>query len=382
MADAQTRWVKLVAGEQVKEGRVTSIAADDYVINIGLSRGVNVGDYYLVHYDGGDIYDINGALMGVYKVPVALLKVRSVSASESTCEVTASSQGWAIQGGDRVVQISESNANKLKFATFRSALGNSRPPDRVGRWTREFSSDNPMTVLVKYFSAWTVPGFQLIVPPAPAGFYYTEAPVLPPFNISVVKVPAVLPDPSLAVVHVAEAPVVLQTPPQPVPPPPPPPAVYQAPVPPVPPLYQPFPPSMPNFDVNQISDVRLVRTFPLTQVEMYALEIQHRGAWNLYSNKRYLEAFSAFCKQALEYNGNYLSAYWAGVCALKLEDTPVAVSWFGRALDINPYYQPAIKELSDISNKANQPKQASQPAKTKAKTAPAKAKTAPKAKTE
>jgi hypothetical protein len=162
------------------------------------------------------------------------------------------------------------------------------------------------------------------------------SPMVPPFNIGVVKFPSVLPNPPAGI---APAPV------QPVPPP-----VYQAPVPPVPPVYQSFPPSTPDFDVNQISDARLIRTFPLTQVEMYALEIQHRGAWNLYSNKRYLEAFSAFCKQSLDYAGNYLSAYWAGVCALKLENTPVAFSWFNRALEINPYYQPAIKGLSDIAN--------------------------------
>jgi hypothetical protein len=143
----------------------------------------------------------------------------------------------------------------------------------------------------------------------------------------------------------------------------------QAPVPPVPPAYQPFSPVMPAFDVNQIADARLIQTFPLTQEEMYTLEIQHRGAWNMYSNGRYFEAFGAFCKQSLDYSGNYLSAYWAGASALKLSDPQMAVLWFNRALEINPYYQPARKALSDVFNPKKDLKQAPRPVKAKVRRA-------------
>jgi hypothetical protein len=357
--DAQPGWVKLVAGEQAKEGRITAIAADTYVIDIGVSRGARVGEHYLVHYDSGNVHDVNGVLLGVYKVPVAVLRVREVATWESFCEVAAPSRGWVIQRGDGVVSMAATHANKLKFATFRSTPGKPRSPGYNGRWTRVSAGIDPFNIVVKYNTYWTLPGLPQTRPPASPGFYYMILPTVPPFNIGVSKAPpvapVVLPDPSLRVAQAPQAPV------QSIPPP-----VHQAPAPPVPPVYQPFPTTMPAFDANQISDARLIRTFPLTQVEMYALEIQHRGAWSLYSNKRYLEAFSAFCKQSLDYAGNYLSAYWAGISALKLENPQVAFSWFNRALEINPHYLPAMKQLSDM---ANQMKEPSQPAEARAKAA-------------
>jgi tetratricopeptide (TPR) repeat protein len=96
-----------------------------------------------------------------------------------------------------------------------------------------------------------------------------------------------------------------------------------------------------DFDANHIADARLIRTFPLSQVEMNDLEIQHRAAWTLYSNQQYMEAFDSFSKQAMSFRGNYLSPYWAGMTALKLNNIQVATAWFNRALEINPYFAPA-----------------------------------------
>jgi hypothetical protein len=318
-AHTQAGWVRLYSGEQqAKEGRVFAIAAEIYMIDIGISKGARVGEYYLVYYDGGYVYDTNGVSIGVYEVPVAVLQVKETATSESFCEVASPSKGWVIQHGDGVVAISARDADKLKFATFRSLPDKPHLSGYTGRWSRVLSGTDPVSVVVKYNTHWTQPGLPQSAPPASPGFYYADSPMMPPFNISAAE-------------------VTLPPPVQPVPPP-----MY----------YQPPPQYALDFDVNQISDARLIRTFPLTQVEMYSLEIQHRGAWNLYSNKRYLEAFSAFCAQSLDYAGNYLSAYWAGISALKMGENQVAIGWFNRALQINPNYQPAIKELYDISNKA------------------------------
>ncbi|MDR1472893.1 MAG: hypothetical protein LBS75_10270 [Synergistaceae bacterium] len=114
----------------------------------------------------------------------------------------------------------------------------------------------------------------------------------------------------------------------------------------------PYPPNywvMPyDFDVNLITDLRLARTFPISQVEVYALEIQHRQAWDMYSRKRYDAAFNSFARQAANYDGNYLSPYWAGMCALKLGNPSLAEAWFNTALGINPNYRPAMEEISKI----------------------------------
>jgi hypothetical protein len=96
-----------------------------------------------------------------------------------------------------------------------------------------------------------------------------------------------------------------------------------------------------DFDANNIADARLIRTFPLSQAEMNALEIEHRGAWSLYSKGRFAEALDSFSRQSVSFRGNYLSPYWAGMSALRLRDVQAATAWFDSALVINPYFLPA-----------------------------------------
>jgi hypothetical protein len=122
-------------------------------------------------------------------------------------------------------------------------------------------------------------------------------------------------------------------------------------LPPSPPAQEPPYPPYPNypaagqtmldFDANNIADARLIRTFPLSQEQMNALEIEHRGAWNLYSSGRFMEAFDSFSRQSASYAGNYLSPYWAGMSALRMGNLDIAGSWFDTALMINPYFAPA-----------------------------------------
>jgi tetratricopeptide (TPR) repeat protein len=131
--------------------------------------------------------------------------------------------------------------------------------------------------------------------------------------------------------------------------------------------YAPYPPSLNvpenytatlDFDANKIADARLIRTFPLAQPAMNALEIEFRGGMDLFSKKRFAEAYESFTHQAWAYGGNYLSPYWAGVCALKLGDRDNAIAWYNNALGINPYYEPARNAmLNALNNEKPQPKQ-------------------------
>jgi tetratricopeptide (TPR) repeat protein len=118
-----------------------------------------------------------------------------------------------------------------------------------------------------------------------------------------------------------------------------------------------------EFDSNKIADARLIRTFPLSQPDMNALEIQFRGGMALFSAQRYYEAFEAFMRQT-SFPGNYLSPYWAGVCALKIGDASTAVNLFNNSLSINPYYEPARNALVAAQRPIPaQPRQNAQPAK-------------------
>jgi hypothetical protein len=358
-ARAGTKWIKLDHGG--REGHVYAIAADAYEINVGISGGAAVGDYYLAYEDGSDVYDANGALLGSYKIPLAVLKVKQVSTNGSTCEIAFPSKGWVIQKGDKVMPVSYANANHLRFATYRATPARPHLKGYTGRWLRVPQGQKPASVIVNYYYQWMLPGLPPNAPPAAPGFYYMDAPASWPFAVEAVRVPEIMASsvPSYeAPLPVYEAPQPVYDVPQPVYAPPLPQAVY------LPnPLYSAV---AYDFDVNKITDARLIRTFPLSQVEMYALEIQHKTAWNFfYSNKRYAEAFDAFCRQSIEYRGNYLSPYWAGQSALKLGNVQSAMAWFEMALRINASYQPARDALMSISDKIKRDAKSSSPPKKK-----------------
>jgi hypothetical protein len=310
-------------GDAEIEGRVIGIAADSYVIDIGVALGSTEGSYYLVYSEGGAVYDADGALIGSYKIPQSVIRASNVSMSESICKVVLPSKEWVIQRGDGVIPITEASAHGLKFATYRTTPDAPRLSGYNGRWVRTSPILDPVSVIVKYYVQWNMPGLPQGFPTTAApGYYYLEFPMAQPLAAN----------PAAVAYH--------------TPPPTAPPAVE-----PVQPLYRLNPPNraaLIDFDVNRITDARLIKVFPLTQVEMYALEIQHRRAYHLYSNKRYREALDAFSEQSVSYFGNYLSPYWAGMSAKNLKNRQLAATWFKNALQINPLYQPAKDALDEL----------------------------------
>jgi tetratricopeptide (TPR) repeat protein len=111
-----------------------------------------------------------------------------------------------------------------------------------------------------------------------------------------------------------------------------------------------------DFDANKISDARLIRTFPISQPEMNALEIQFRGGQALYNKGDYYGAFQVFAGQ-FQFRGNYLSPYWAGLCALKMGNRQAAIDVLNQALSINPYYEPARGAIVAAQTYVPQPPQ-------------------------
>jgi tetratricopeptide (TPR) repeat protein len=99
-------------------------------------------------------------------------------------------------------------------------------------------------------------------------------------------------------------------------------------------------------ELNDSTDANLIKYYPLTRKERTWLATRHRGALNLYSQKKYDDAYAAFSKLADDYDGcDYLAAYWAGVTAGKLKRGGEAAAWFRRAVEVNPNYRPALAEL-------------------------------------
>ncbi|MDR1508923.1 MAG: tetratricopeptide repeat protein [Synergistaceae bacterium] len=105
-----------------------------------------------------------------------------------------------------------------------------------------------------------------------------------------------------------------------------------------------------NSELNDSTDAKIINSYPLSANDKNTLGIQHRGAYTLYSQKKYQQAYEAFSKLADDYDVNYLSAYWAGVTARQLKKDDEAKAWFERALAINPNYNPAKDALSGKSS--------------------------------
>jgi hypothetical protein len=298
-------------------------------------------------------YADNGSPTGP-KTPLAVLKVRQAAGNFSICSLVSPSTTGILSIGDKVVPVSLSTVKNLTLAA-------TRPDDCYPR----IATEGYLSQIAPAFAANTAP--QPIAAPV-----YSDVDALrgqpQPVAYSV-PAPAPLETyaavPQSVVQPVGGAPVAYNAyqapqgvyPPAAVAPAPAPVAVAPQPIP-QPYGNVPFPPQPNNpenyavtldFDSNSIADARLIRTFPLSQPDMNALEIQFRGGWNFYASQRYYEAFESFSRQS-SFPGNYLSPYWAGMSALHLGDRQSAIAWFNNSLAINPYYQPARNAISNASN--------------------------------
>ncbi|MDR3255326.1 MAG: hypothetical protein LBT31_07140 [Synergistaceae bacterium] len=397
--EASTEWVRLVTNDA--DGYVLSVDGNSVMIDASISRGARKGGLYLVYSDAGDIYDVNGAYIGKGKTPLAVLKVREPSTTHSFSVIMPPSNGLLVQPGDRIEPISATRAKRVRFAKYRT---NSEPAyggDIEGYISQSPYSDELIAITPVAVAVPTAPPAQIVIPaatPVPAAAPVRYAP--PVQTAAPIRVPAATPVQSAAQLPLPPVTTVqVPAPPRSLPAPvttaqivvPAAPGYYYVDSPsynvvpvrsaaqpiiqgsyPPPPAVRPEPPHPPapsnpanydvmlDYDANKIADARLIRTFPLAQVEMNTLEIQHRSAWDLYSKQRYLEAFESFANQSVQFKGNYLSPYWAGICSLKLKNLEVADAWFNRALEINPYYEPARNAKQNAAQyvmKSSQPKE-------------------------
>jgi TolA-binding protein len=298
-----------------EDSYVTSKTGNDVVINVGSSIGVQPGATYLVYSDGGVETDLDGRVLGRNKIPLAVVKVTDVQPYFSTCAVAAPSKSAVIERGDKIEPIALSKSKTMKF------------PDK-----RPVASNHDSEAM-RWLMGERKPGApQPAVSPNPA--------------------PAATPAPAAASTAKPAAPATLAPAPVASPAPVTPPAA--------PSVATPKPAGnfqwreIEGFDCNSSTDAKVIDTFPLTPRERNTIGIAHRGAYNTYAKGRYKDAFEIFAKLATDYDCNYLSSYWAGVCATKLRSTKEAAKWFERALSINPDYKPAREWLDKLgTSRAN-----------------------------
>jgi hypothetical protein len=298
IADAVNRMAHGIRSEVGGEySYVTSKSGGDVKIDVGSNLGAQPGHLYLVYLDGpNETHPVTGRVLGRNRLPLSVVKVTAVQSGFSTCDVADGASGKLIERGDKIIPISTAEAKSMVT-------------------NKKFLTKRPVRI----------PPDDIFNPQPPIDPGKTPNPPGP--------VPGT-PDPD------------------PAPPEPPSPA---------PPL--PVGPGnmrdVPGVDPDNTTDSKLIEAYAfLSHIERNNLGIQHRGAYKLYSARRYKDAFEAFAKLTDDCPGNYLSAYWAGMSASKLRSYKEAIKWFDRALAVNPNYQPAIdgKARAEASGSRNNKK--------------------------
>lgn len=269
-----------------ESSHVIALTGDGYVIDVTSQEG----SLYLIYLDGKSIVGMDGSVVAKEKIPLAVVKVRDVNPGHSTAVLADGCSGKLVQRGDKVEPISREKSKQL---LDRKAFAKSRPSASEGTYEQIFGGKSDGNS------------------PVEASASQTQEPALTQSDAGPLDQPAEEP---------AGAP-----------------AAPEARV-------------IEGLDPNTSSDSKVIETYPLASSKRANLGIRHRGAQSLYSSGKYKQAFEAFVLLVEEYDGNYLSAYWAGLSAQKLNSTKEAAKWFDRAIAINPHYKPALDAKAKNSN--------------------------------
>ena len=271
----------------------------EFMIDEGETRAVEPGMLFLVYSDGRTLLDMEGNIVAKKRIPLSVLKVARTDFDMSYCTVANGAKASVIKRGDKIEPISGEEASKIV-------------KDKVLPAKRQDELSSGRTD-------------ELLSQIGGGGNAGVERPI--------VADQALEPEPESAPSRpVTETPAARKPAPKPT--------VTE-------------PAARKSADSNTSVNADVIKTYPISATDQRTLEIQHRGAWNLYSKKNYKAALDKFSELVDAYpDSNYLSAYWAGMSALKIKARKnEARGWFERALEINPDYQPAIDALGKLQKK-------------------------------
>jgi curli biogenesis system outer membrane secretion channel CsgG/TolA-binding protein len=268
-------------------------------ISRGAKSGVKKGGIYLIYVDGPEVFDIDGESLGRDRFPIAVVKVVDVLSGFSNCEIApAGGKMSNIQRGDRIQPIS---AKEAKEYVTRKLLPSERPKRRAYQDTAS-----------QLFGGGSGPAVPDTAPAIESTSAGKEALEKEPEDVP--------PKPSVTTSRPAGGGAFKWN-------------------------------EVDGVDMNATTDVKLMDIYPMTSAERNTLRIQHSGAYKVYTQRKYKDAFEVFSRLATVYDFNYLSAYWAGVCAVRLGKGSYkeAEKWFYYALSINPDYKPALAEKHTLT---------------------------------
>jgi TolA-binding protein len=269
---------------------VAEMGGGEFAINVSAPKE---GALYLVYADGRTIYDMDGSYLGQDKIPIAVLKVTDINIGHSVAVIAP--QGGKkenVRRGDKIEPISSGKAKELI-----TKIPKERP--RVSNMSELIFGNNGGPMIPPIANS---PPSEYIPPRGDIGGEPEDEAGVPEPAAPPVKTQS----PNNAQRNVA------------------------------------------GVDPDNTTDAKLIDTYPLSSRDRNMLGIQQRSAFKLYSQKKYKDALAAFSALAEQYDCNYLSAYWAGMAALKAKDNAKAAEFFDLALSRNPNYQPALKEKEKL----------------------------------
>ena len=264
-----------------ESSHIIAANGNDIAIDVTASRE---GILYLVYSDGKKLTDMEGNLVGMDKIPIAVIKVHDVNAGHSIAAVVPNGGNKnLIRRGDKVEPISPEKAKQLangkKFVT-------SRPKEQSGTFESIFGKGGNSPSAPSQDPLPQDPPPQ--DPPPPSGPERTPAALAPVLDGRSVK------DTSI--------------------------------------------------QNTSIDPVKVIPTYALSSGEANIRRIAHLNAQKLNGQK----AYDQYVQLTNSYSGDYLAAYQAGKIAQQLGKKDNAREWYGKAVQINPNYKPAQEALKKI----------------------------------
>ncbi|MBQ3586576.1 MAG: hypothetical protein II964_07660, partial [Synergistaceae bacterium] len=275
-----------VAGEYPQ---VLRVSGGEIFISLGATSGVKAGNYYKISYEGEEILDMRGNVIGRETKPIAVIRVDDVKNDYSVARVVKKAGNPAnIQRGDRVEPSSSGEASDL---AKRKAFLERRPRKLTGA---ELEGENLDSRLDSISSE------------RPQRTEYT---------------PTVRPEPSA---NISASSVEYE------------------------PNYSRN--SITKFETVSTNAKKVIEGYGLSGSEKENLVERHKQAEKMLSRdekfNRYTEIFNA-----APYD--YLAAYQAAKIAFDIGHNVEAKEWAEKALSVNPRYTPAKKILKAANSKLN-----------------------------
>jgi len=312
IADASSRLAhKILALIGDEYPHVISVAADEITIDVGSTMGARKDSLYLVYADGRPLTNIHGVIIARQEIPIAVVKVRNVSTSYSTCTIVEKGgEAKNVRRGDKIRPISSAEARP-----FAGKLDDVRRPAASNETFEQI------------FGSGSTVSSTPIAEPVPLAENPTDNRIAEIARVS------------SATSH--SAPVSTQ--PQQVEPVP---SQLGAPA---------IVPQQPqqqqlrrDFNPNVSEEAKVIETYPITASQAELLIKGHNDAVSRFGRKDYRDAYRRFNRLLDDYNGNYLAAFWAGRTAERLGNKENALRLYNKALEINPNYVPAQSARDEL----------------------------------